>query len=159
MKRLSDIDLEEVSLVDIPAIKRKFLIVKQEDKLEDLTIEAEVEKKLSDKAANAVKGALKMLDAYKGEFTGKLKSAVEALAEAAGYGYPEGEYAKPKEKESAEKSGRRISKETKEKIQAIIKELSELVAEAEDVLEVKKNEPDMTEVLTYVKSRVKELVK
>ena len=163
MKRLSDIDLEEVSLVDIPAIKRKFLIVKQEDKLDnDLTIEAEVEKKLSDKAANAVKGALKILSPYKDEFTGKIKNAVDALAEASGYGYPEGEYAKPKKE--AEKAGRKISKDTKEKLQSIIRELTDLISEAEDVIddakkETKKSDTDLDEILSYVKDKAKEIAK
>jgi hypothetical protein len=165
LKELSDLELDEVSLVDMPAIKRKFLIVKkQEENMEekDLTledVEAEVEKKISDKGINAIKGALKMLDAYKDEMPPKVKDAIQVLAEAAGYGYPEGYgYAKPKkeEKEETKKAGAKFSKEDKEKIRAIAKQVLALIEE--DIEEsVQKSEPDYSEIAEYVKSKVKEI--
>jgi hypothetical protein len=161
LKELSDLELDEVSLVDMPAIKRKFLIVKkQEENMEekqDLVledVEAEVEKAISDKGINAIKGALKMLDAYKDEFPTKVKDAIKVLAEAAGYGYPEG-YAKPK-KEETKKAGAKFSKEDKEKIRAIAKQVLALIEE--DIEEgVQKSELDYSEIAEYVKSKVKEI--
>lgn len=252
-RRLSDIDLEEVSLVDTPAVKRKFLIVKKRDKMEiaiqsdgtikgtkiivngqelkdiadfnfsfytpremgepdkgvscsyskitesedgfqhsdtfyliksgkevkmeeEMTLEdveekeAEVEKKLSDKAVNAIKGALKMLGPYKDELTGKVKDAVGVLAEAAGYGYPEGYeygYAKPKKEEKVEKteeltkSGRKISKETKKVLESIVKQILSLIEEeVEEATEIKKTETlDLDEITKYIKKAVREALK
>lgn len=175
-RKLSDIDLEEVSLVDLPAIKRKFLIVKRQNRevnmSDDLVLEdveakeaeteqtetlREVEKKLSDKATNAIKGALKMLDAYKKEFPDNVMKAFDALTEASGY--------VSSEKEQTEKTGRKLSKTTVEKIQSIIKELSSLIEEVEEVVEdtkVKKADKpgvDVAEVAHYIEDRVRELLK
>lgn len=108
-RKLSEIDLEEVSLVDKAAVNRKFLIIKKQevDMDKDLTLE-DVENK-----------------------------------------------------EEVEKTGRKLSKATIEKIQSVIKELSSLIEEAEEIIavEVKKSEPDLTEILSYVKTKTKELVK
>ena len=168
VRRLTDIDLEEVSLVDEGAVKRKFLIVKKQNKevkVDELTLEdveeAEVEKKLSEKGTNAIKGALKILKPYMDELTPKMKEAVGVLAGAAGYGEAEGyEYAEPK-KEETEKAGRKLSKTTVEKIQSIIKELSSLIEEVKETVEpaeVKKAEIDWDEVSKHIQTRVKELI-
>lgn len=169
VRRLSDIELDEVSLVDEGAVKRKFLIIKKQNKEvkvdKDLTLEdvegTEVEKKLSEKGVNAIKGALKILKPYMDELTPKIKDAVGVLAEAAGYGEAE-EYAEPEEKKETKKAGRKLSKTTVEKIQSIIKELSSLIEEAEEAvenIEVKKAEIDWDEVSKYIQAKTRELIK
>lgn len=99
-KRLTDIEVEEVSLVRRAANRRKFLLLKEDDvdelvellKLalenEDDVDEALGKAKLSDKAAKAVKGALKLLNAYKDELPDDI---LKTLADLGGYGYAEPE--------------------------------------------------------------------
>lgn len=102
---LKGLNVEEVSLVKKPANERKFLIVKQErgynmeldvvlkslDDLEiDLENEEDIEKslkkmKLSDQACKAVKGALKLMSAYKEQMP---KDMMAKMAMMAGYGMP-----------------------------------------------------------------------
>jgi len=123
-RMLSDIDLDEVSLVDIPAIKRKFLIVKRQ------------EANMDDKETKDV-----TLEDVKSKGISK-----------------EGEHAKPKEE--TEKAGAKFSKEDKEKIRAIAKQILSLIEEEiGEAVEVKKSELDLDEILSYVKTKTKELVK
>jgi len=124
MRKLSDIDLEEVSLVDKGAVQRKFLIIKrQEANMDKVTLEdvkiVEVEKALPDK----IEG-------------------------------------KPPKGEETEKAGAKFSKEDKEKIRTIAKQILSLIEEEiGTATEVKKSEPDLAEILSYVKTKAKELVK
>lgn len=99
-KRLSEIDLTEVSLVDKGAVGRKFLIVKNQDaeaqSMEDVTIDKEdTTKALSDKQQDAIKKALKALEGVREELPKNLQAAVQTLANAVGYGTPEYGYAYP----------------------------------------------------------------
>ncbi len=102
--RLRDLEAVEVSLVPRAANKRRFLVMKSETEVDhpmeeilkailetDLEDEAKVDEvlkaaKLSDKGQNAVKGALRLLNAYKDELP---KDILKTLAGLAGYGYPE----------------------------------------------------------------------
>lgn len=97
--------------------------------------EFELEKaELSDKALNAIKGALKLVNKYKADFPDDLKGAVGVLAKYAsyGYGYPakkKGEVKKEedkKEDKDVEKSGKALSKDTVGKVKSVIKAFNEL---------------------------------
>jgi len=106
MPKLKDIQVKLVSIVETPAIRRKFCVIKEAqsmDKLIELlkSILGEVPaeaveflKKLDAAAAEALKKALEILSKYVGDFPDDVKEAVAILARAAssGYGYP-----KPKE--------------------------------------------------------------
>ena len=95
MANLTDLVVAEVSLVERPANRRKFLLFKSEEGegVEDLekaepaqaeeTGEAVQAAGLSEKAAQAVKAALKILNEYKSELPGDLLDHLAALA---GYG-------------------------------------------------------------------------
>jgi hypothetical protein len=107
MSELKDLEAIEVSLVSKAANKKKFVILKSEskgvnqmDEILKAIVESELEnekevdkilkqKKVSEKAVIAVKGALKVLNAFKDELP---KDVMNTLAELAGYGYeaPEG---------------------------------------------------------------------
>jgi hypothetical protein len=96
--------------------------------------EFELEKaELSDKALNAIKGALKLVSKYKADFPDDLKGAVGVLAKYASYGY--GYPAKKKEEDKKEdkeedkdvkKSGKALSKDTVGKIKNVIKAINGL---------------------------------
>lgn len=98
--------------------------------------EFELEKaELSDKALNAIKGALKLISKYKADFPDDLKGAVGVLAKYAsyGYGYPakkKGEVKKEEDKKvedkDVEKSGKALSKDTVGKIKNVIKAINGL---------------------------------
>jgi len=98
--------------------------------------EFELEKaELSDKALNAIKGALKLIDKYKKDFPDDLKDAVGILAKYAsyGYGYPakkkeevKKEEDKKEEDKNVEKSGKALSKDTVGKVKSVIKAFNEL---------------------------------
>jgi len=79
--------------------------------------------KLSDKALNAIKGALKLVNKYKADFPDDLKKVVGVLAKYAGYGY-----GYPAKKEDVEKAGAKFSKETLEKLKKAIEALEALKA-------------------------------
>ncbi len=95
MANLTDLVVAEVSLVERPANRRKFLLFKSEEGegVEDLekaepaqaeeTGEAVQAAELSEKAAQAVKAALRLLNEHKGELPGDLLDNLAALA---GYG-------------------------------------------------------------------------
>lgn len=131
LTELKNLKVAEVSLVTKPANKRKFLIFKEEgglDMLEDilksleeldidLENEDEVENllqkaKISDKAMNAVKGALKILSAHKDELP---KQMMKDMAAMAGYGYaaPKKEE-KPKEEKPKEEYPKKQAKPKEE---------------------------------------------
>jgi signal transduction histidine kinase len=112
-RKIFDIDIEEISLVDRPANRKRFYIIKQEENMWDqefeklLTeflgqegfeelkksvekeIESEKKEKLTEEAINAIKGALNILNKYKDDFPKELKDAVKVIAQfAAKYPYP-----------------------------------------------------------------------
>ncbi|GAH67857.1 unnamed protein product, partial [marine sediment metagenome] len=93
--------------------------------------EFEFEKaKLSDKALNALKGALNLINKYKKDFPDDLKDAVGVLAKYASYGY--GYPAKKKEDDKdLKKSGELLSKGIVGKIKRIIKTLNDLLPEGD----------------------------
>jgi len=102
MSELKNLEAIEVSLVSKAANKKKFVILKSEskgvnqmDEILKAIVEAELEneqevdkilkaKKVSDKAMAAVKGALKVLNAFKDELPNDVMTTLAGLA---GYGY------------------------------------------------------------------------
>jgi len=172
--QLSDLEIPEVSLVPRGAIKKRFFIYKSEEgssmeeilkavletELEDESKVEEVLKaaKLSDKAKGAVKGALRLLNAYKDELP---KDIMKTLAELAGYGYPAPtEKAKGKKNEEEEDKKKKygypapakkedgsydfssIPEEVRPAVEALWKEHQEAVKKAEELEKVLKEERD-----------------
>jgi len=249
-RKLKDIEIDEVSLVDAPANRRKFLIVKKDlgrgagvggprqgiggarycvcpecgyaveherigegksvpcaeikcpkcgakmigSETKKLEVKKQMEElkklleeylgeeinekdfkkaeKLSDKALNAIKGALKLISKYKEDFPDDLKKAIGVLAKYAGYGYG---YGYPAKKEGIEKVGAKLSKSTIEKIISVIKALNDLLPEEnqvkvrkeamtkdenykEEIEKIKKN-LEQLEVLGELEERIKRLEK
>lgn len=152
MNRLVNLDIKEVSLVSRPANKRKFLIMKGEDGMNeliesilkmDIKDEAKIDEvlkqnKLSDKAIEAVKGALKLLVAFKDELP---KNILETLAELTGYGYPvpDTKTAKadgckePTKKDDGSLDLSKVPDELKGTIETIWKEHQDAVKKAEEL--------------------------
>jgi len=172
VNRLKDLDAVEVSLVPRGANKKKFLIFKEVDSpMEEIlkaVLETELENesrveevlkaaKLSDKAKGAVKGALRLLNAYKDELP---KDIMKTLAELADYGYPaptekakgkkdeeEDEkkkygYPAPTKKEDGSYDFSSIPEEVRPAVEALWKEQQEAVKKAEELEKVLKEERD-----------------
>ena len=149
-KKLKDIDIEEISLCDAAANRKTFYILKRSENMknildglfpdwfdeEELTEinketevlksdDAELKKKVKDTALKAIKGAVNILNKYKADLPDDALKALKTLAKYAsyGYGYPE----KKEASEDVKKAGAKLSKSTIEKIEKIIKDLSELI--------------------------------
>jgi len=171
--QLSDLEIPEVSLVPRGAVKKRFFIYKSEEgslmeeilkavletELEDENKVDEILKaaKLSDKARNAVKGALRLLNAYKDELP---RDIMKTLANLAGYGYPEptgkaGDkkdekddkkkkygYPAPTKKEDGSWDFSGIPEEVRPAVEALWKEQQEAVKKAEELEKVLKEERD-----------------
>lgn len=162
-KRLTDLDVFEVSLVPRGANRKKFLVLKEEvngmdlEELYEIVTKTEAEGEealeeltkagLSEKAINAVKGALRLLNAYKDELP---KDILKTLAGLAGYGYPE-----PQEKAQESKEERpdikkddgtlnleAIPEEVRPAIEALWKEHEEAIRKAQELEAVLKEERD-----------------
>lgn len=108
-RRLQNIDVDEISLVDFPATRRKFMIIKSAEvtntmrELEELLNEfnpdgneIEVLRKAKDKLPkdmlNELTKAYKALVKYKDDLPSDLKEGIDILGKYASYGYgsPEG---------------------------------------------------------------------
>ncbi len=169
--KLIDINIDEISLVDFAANRKKFLIIKNmntrtpfamqdgsgiigernkvmkelrklfKDYFGDEFEKEEFEKfekaELKSDILNAIKGALKLVVKYKGDFPDDLKKAVGVLAKYASYGYgtteKRGDDFEKALKDALEKSGAKLSKSTIEQITKTIEILSKLIG-----LEIKK---------------------
>lgn len=173
MQRLKDLDVIEVSLVPKGANRRRFLLFKseeEEDPMEEilkailetpLENEAKVEEvlkaaNLSEKAKGAVRGALKILSAYKDELP---KDIMKTLAGLAGYGYPEPTqkqkgkdddddkkkkygYPAPVKKEDGSWDFSGVPEEVRPMVEALWKEHLEEVKKREELERVLKEERD-----------------
>ncbi|RJQ04429.1 MAG: hypothetical protein C4551_10775 [Bacillota bacterium] len=167
--RLRDLEAVEVSLVPRAANKRRFLVMKSETEVDhplekvlkailetDLEDEAKVDEvlkaaKLSDKGQNAVKGALRLLNAYKDELP---KDILKTLAGLAGYGYPEPaqkdkggtdegkSYPAPTKKADGTWDFSGIPEEVRPMVEALWKEQETAVKKAEELEKVLKAERD-----------------
>jgi len=121
------------------------------------------QKKLDEKVVNALKGALNILNKYKGDFPDELKKAVGILAKHAGYGnsaqkskepYKLEEVLEVLEKTHLEKAGAKLSKNTREQIQKAIDALKKLLD-----ADLKKGEGDgeLKKELEEIKESIKKL--
>ncbi|MBW1723696.1 MAG: hypothetical protein JRJ78_16820 [Deltaproteobacteria bacterium] len=123
---------------------------------EDIEIDVEKKEELSDKALNAVKGALKLVNKYKADFPDDLKKAVGTLAKYAGYGY--GYPAKKEEVSKAEPEPGQPNEPTSKtadpsEIQKSIEELTKSI----EKLEQEKNQQAQEEVSKTLESLSKRL--
>jgi hypothetical protein len=134
-RKLKDIDVAEISLVDAAANREKFFIVKRRQAMEFLELlkkflgdedvsdeDIEKAKTLSEKAVKAIKGALNILNKYKEDMPSDVLTAIKTLTKYASYGYP----AKKAEitdeefiEEVVEKAGSKFSKATLEQLKKI----------------------------------------
>jgi hypothetical protein len=130
-RKLIDLEVEEVSLVDAAANRTKFAIIKRRVIMDELTAllkallgeevtDAELAKakELPEDAMKAIKGALNILNKYKDEFPAEILSAIKSLAKFSSYGYPE-KKTEELSKEDVEKVGARLSKATLEELKKI----------------------------------------
>lgn len=132
-RKLFDIDVEEITLCESAANRKKFFIKKSEEKMEEfieelkkfmaeddedvekVLTEEDIEKanKLSDAAIKAIKGALNILNKYKADMPDDVLAAIKALAKYAAYGYPA---AKGDEKGGIEKTDEELLTEAVETV-------------------------------------------
>ena len=121
------------------------------------------QKKLDEKVVGALKGALNILNKYKGDFPDELKKAVGVLAKHAGYGssaqkskepYKLEEVLEVLEKAHLEKAGAKLSKSTRQQIQKALDALKKLLE-----LDEKKGEGDgeLKKELGEIKESIKKL--
>lgn len=177
MAKLSDLDVFEVSLVDSPANKQRYLVVKSEDgddpdpdDEDELDLEKakdkdkdeedeeakkqkkkpEDEEEKQDAAINAIKGALKILNKHLDGLPSAAKKAVSTLADLAGYGY---------------EAPKKTQKSNEDALKEVVKERDDLKAEIEKAdtriqqLENREIERELTEVAKGMIGDVAENVK
>jgi hypothetical protein len=131
-RKLLDIEVEEVSIVDHAANRSKFAIIKRRKAMEeelkqliktlngDEVTDVDLEKagKMPEEAAKAIKGALAILSKYKDDFPADVLGAIKVLTKYSSYGYPQ-KGDDEMSKEDIEKVGARLSKATLEELKKI----------------------------------------
>lgn len=141
LRKLVDIDVDEVSIVDAAANRRRFYFVKREDKMDELkTLLKEIgvadgdaeriaKQDIPADALSALKGALKTLSKYKEDFPDDVAKAIGTLASAAGSGYPEVEEEEKKkaDKKADKKCDEDYDEEKKPKKKSELAEIAEKV--------------------------------
>jgi len=151
-RKLKDLDIEEISLVDAGAVRKTFYIKKQRRSLMDLIDilkdmlgpdtelsddEVKKAKELTEDAAKAIAGALKILNKYKDDMPDDVLAAIKTLAKYASYGYPAKKSADVDfvvELTDIEKAGARLSKATIEELKKAIEILRGIIGEREENL-------------------------
>lgn len=148
-RKLVDLSIDEVSLVDLPANRRKFLVIKSEAFMDELleklskmieTPEGAVErlKGLDAQTLDAIKSAVSVLEKVFDDLPDDLKEAVRVLMKYAVYGYgyppPAAEPAKADEKKAEDDAA--ISKRIDE-VAKSVEALSEMVSKQISELETK----------------------
>ena len=130
--------------------------------------EFEKAEKLSDKAADTLKGALNILIKYMGDFPDELKKGVGVLAKYAGYGYPVKKSEEPYklekviealEKAHVEKAGAKLSKSTREQIQKAIDALKKLLVQDLKKEDGKEGNEEVKKELGEIKKTLEALAK
>jgi len=154
---LKKIEVDEISLVERPATRRKFLVIKEDNTVKELIellkefvpesedADYDVIEKADMKPATlkAIKGALSILLAYKSDMPSDLISAIGVLAKhAIGSPYPR-PYKKSEETleelvAQIEKSGRRLSADMVDKLREITTSLNSLIPKDDQETEEKK---------------------
>jgi len=161
-RKIKDIDAEEISIVDLPATRKKFFLLKRRTQLMEELLAllksflgelpeelAKAAKGIPEEVMKALKAALGTIEKYKGELPDDLMGALKTLAKYASGGFPgkkpgEGDGSGDGEgdgKEPKKKAGRRLSKATAEELFKALAILKSLVEEDKDE-ELKKKVAD-----------------
>jgi len=147
-RKIVEIDVDEITLCEFAANRKKFFIKKTEEKVNDfieelkkfmaeddedekeMLTEEEIAKaeKLDDKVIKVIKGALNILNKYKADMPDDVLTAIKTLAKYAAYGYPE----KKEAKEDVDKAGAKLSKTTRDQLSKIL----ELVKDSPKAIEM-----------------------
>jgi len=173
-RKLKDLDIEEISLVDAGAVRKTFYIKKQRRSLMDLIDilkdmlgpdtelsddEVKKAKELTEDAAKAIAGALKILNKYKDDMPDDVLAAIKTLAKYASYGYPAKKSADVDfvvELTDIEKAGARLSKATIEELKKAIEILRGIIGEREENLK-KGASIDLDKLPPELKARLERL--
>jgi DNA repair exonuclease SbcCD ATPase subunit len=131
-RKLVDLSIDEVSLVDLPANRRKFLVIKSEAFMDELlkqlekmieTPEGAVErlKGLDAQTLEAIKSAVTTLEKVFDDLPDDIKEAVRVLTKYAvyGYGYPPPAPAEPATAEEKKSDDDAVSKRIDEVVKSI----------------------------------------
>jgi len=157
-RKLVDLSIDEVSLVDLPANRRKFLVIKSEAFMDELlkqlekmieTPEGAVErlKGLDAQTLEAIKSAVTTLEKVFDDLPDDLKEAVRVLMKYAVYGYgyppPAAEPAKADEKKAEDDAVSKRIDEVVKSVEALSesvnKRLEELDSKIKAIPAVKKS--------------------
>jgi len=89
-RKLENIEVEEISLVDQPANGLRFAIIKRAGATLSELLKGFDSSKMSEDAGEAIKKALQILLAYKEDFPAEILESIQVLAKFVeeGYGYP-----------------------------------------------------------------------
>jgi hypothetical protein len=146
-RKLKDIDIDEISLVDAGANRKKFYLIKRSQAMDELLAilksygldpaedKTEIRKSLNPESLAALKNALTTLASFKDEYPEDIIYALKNLAAVAAYQTfgksAEGIQEPPAEEEdvSLEKVGAKISKLTKEELAKLSNLLGDLMGE------------------------------
>jgi len=147
LRDLIDIEVEEISLVDNPANKKKFLLTKNiggiemKDLIELLKnfigkedLKEEMLKGLDKETAEKTVEDLKVIDAYRASFPGELNKAISNIVATMVGLFP----APDEDGDSINKVGAKLSKETVNKLKNIIQQLQSMIGVSDE----KKNDDD-----------------
>lgn len=152
MRNLKDIEVEEISLVAVPATRKRFYIIKRSEEMDEFNViyksvfgeeltEEQIQKanELPKEALNAIKSSVKTLERYKDDFDADLKDALKTLTKYSsyGYGYPAKKSDEELNKEfiaeltDVEKAGKRLSKATKDELEKIMNIIKAMLKEGD----------------------------
>jgi len=171
-RRLSEMDIDEISLVEAGAVRKKFYIKKRRNLMELIEMLKEVlgedttltdeeiakVKALGDEDSKGIVDALNLFKDYTDAFPPELKDALTALVKSACYGYPVEEAAQVDvlaDLLDVEKAKEWLGKGTVTKLKKIIQTLQDMVAEKEGT--VKKNITDADKLSPEVLAQLEEL--
>jgi len=168
-RKLEDLDVAEISLVDNAANRKKFYIIKRRKEMEEFVkllksfmgeddeefklSEEDIAKagKLDEKAIKAIQGALNILNKYKDVYPADVLKAIKTLTKYASYGYS---YPAAKSEDiieeltDVEKAGRKLSKATIEQLRKALEIIESLIKEKEeDVTKGEKLPPEVVKKL------------
>lgn len=150
-RKLEDIEISEISLVDKTANRKKFAIIKRRQEAMDELIkllksicgDSEITeevialaKALTPEAAKAIKEALSTLNSYSEAFDDAAKAALKTLARYSSYGYP-AKKADDSDELPIEKVGARLSKATMEELKKLKEILVKVAGEAKGLAKAK----------------------
>lgn len=164
-RKLKEIDVEELSLVDDTATRKKFYILKRRKIMDELiemlknslgeeAVTAEViakAKELPDEKVEEIKKAVKSIEEYRDVFPAAFGDAVNVLIKNSSYDYPERE---GEVELDVEKAGAALSKATVEQLRKIADIVKKLIGEKTEKLAKDK---DGNELPAEVQAKLEEL--